>query len=625
MSELTFLPVNQIYPNPYQHPSKRRFSGDEFNALVESVRADGVQQHPTARPHPTVAGAVQLQDGHRRFAAHRVARPDEPFAVVVEPLTDVQMFEGGVIGNSFREDYNDIERAELIEQYKQLRPEATNADLARVFRLKDPASVSNLRKLNKLPDAIKQHVAANAIPQAVARQLVGIAALNEKTAVKIANEVAAAPKAEKQETFEDRASDLFWKHTIPLDDAEWDENWLADAPIVSADKTLADGGEYILGPCAGCPFLIGENRCARKACFEEKWKLFAALEAERVATAMSLLLAAAGEKVLPACDTGEYGAEHTINKLLHARKDVRALLRLAPAQKPSRNWIEKRVFGSRAVMLGTVDKRAVDAYLAEVAASERNRGKLVKEDKPQEETPAQAKARLERERKEMEHKRAERSAAWKNYFDAVWLIEHAADLVAGQLVASVRGPFVAFIEQEFLSHYHTYTLLGDIEESLDAQVAAELKAEHFYEVDKLRLKKVALAVFSEHAHNGYAKFAQNEHEFEYEKARDVILTFCTPWDKRKDKRYAEQDETFGIELPKGWDEPPVHKTECNCWYCGKFAGNQQPKLTQRDIKEDGWIDEGEKGVFCSSEHQAAYQRKNADSTRSTVKKAKAKK
>jgi DNA-directed RNA polymerase subunit RPC12/RpoP len=44
---------------------------------------------------------------------------------------------------------------------------------------------------------------------------------------------------------------------------------------------------------------------------------------------------------------------------------------------------------------------------------------------------------------------------------------------------------------------------------------------------------------------------------------------------------------FGVNPPKGWDHPPVHKTDYNCWTCGVFHGGARRKLSKADF-ERGW-------------------------------------
>jgi len=47
----------------------------------------------------------------------------------------------------------------------------------------------------------------------------------------------------------------------------------------------------------------------------------------------------------------------------------------------------------------------------------------------------------------------------------------------------------------------------------------------------------------------------------------------------------ELAEAMGLKLPKGWDVPPIHRTDHNCHVCGRFTGMEH--ITKRDV-EAGW-------------------------------------
>ncbi len=597
----SFDPEN-IFANPYQHHSARRFRGEEFDALVEDIRVNGVHQPPPARPHPENANAVQLQMGHRRLAAWRAARPGEPFTVIVKPIGDLEMFEGCVEENLYREGLNDIERAELIEEYKKLKPEATNADMARVFRLKDPASVTNIRKLLRLPKEIQAHVAADALPDAIARQLVGVSAVNAKTAQKIADEVAAAPKSEKQDTFEQMTRNLYWNQLTDLErDHGWSLDWLADAPVI-IEADLGDG-DHVIGACGGCVFNVN-NKCARRACFNEKFKLWAAAEVQRVAAKKQIAIAGPDEPV-SVLFTGEYHDDDRAQDLLNARKEIKKVLRLAPLSEPSKRYFPTvRVLDSNAVTLVTTDKAAIDAYFAERHAAAKSNLTKVSIDKD-EETDAERAKRVAQEKKEMDAKRAARSKMWRSYYDAKWLLESASRTIGEELAKTVQGPFVGFIEAEFCTNHHAYGAADTIDDQWEKQIK---EAGDKADTTALRLARVALHVIAEETCDGGYRVADNEQEYMFENMRDIIQQYLSEKGKETRFGYAFHDETFGVELPDGWDVPPVHKTEFNCWLCGRFAGNMQEKLTGRDVSEDGWVVNGKDGgVFCSEAHRVEYE------------------
>lgn len=583
----------RVFDNPFQHPGTRRTSGPEFDQFVEDVRANGVRTPPPARPHPDVSGAVQLREGHRRFAAHKMAFPGQPFTVLVQSISDEDMLDDCIRENVFRADWNDIEIAEMMETYLRVHPHATNAELARKFNYKNPASIPNVRKLLRLPTAIQAHVISNALPDAIARSLVGVSAVNPKAAQKIADAVAEASKSEKQDTFERMTRNLYWNQLTDLErEHGWSLDWLADAPI-TVEADLGDG-DHVIGACGGCVFNVN-NKCARKPCFTEKFKLWAAAEVQRVAAKKQIAIAGPDEQT-SVLFTGEYHDDDRAQDLLNARKEIKKVLRLAPLAEPSKRYFSlMRVLDSNAVTLVTTDKAAIDAYFVERNAASKSKTSAALSVDKNAETDAERAKRIERERKELDAKRAARSKQWKSKYDAIWLVKNASKLIGAQL--EIHGDFLKFAESVFCKEFsaaHGGIEISAYAEALKKEIknAADARA-----ADALRRQHIALSVIADY---GTLNDSGNTPDFENAHKRITKLLTLQPngWNKNL--------EGFGVALPDGWDVPPIHKTEINCWRCGRFAGNMSEKLTKRDIDEEGWVDDGSAGVFCSQAHKDAY-------------------
>nr|WP_262905984.1 ParB/RepB/Spo0J family partition protein [Hymenobacter terricola] len=78
--------------------------------LVESIRAYGVMQSITLRPHPDQAGRYQLAAGHRRyFGAQRAGLEDIPASI--RPLTDREFMEVQLLENLQREKVHPADEA----------------------------------------------------------------------------------------------------------------------------------------------------------------------------------------------------------------------------------------------------------------------------------------------------------------------------------------------------------------------------------------------------------------------------------------------------------------------------------------------------------------------------------
>ncbi len=72
-------------------------------------------------------------------------------------------------------------------------------------------------------------------------------------------------------------------------------------------------------------------------------------------------------------------------------------------------------------------------------------------------------------------------------------------------------------------------------------------------------------------------------------------TFGHVVDDLADLAAGDKDEPgLGAKLPAGWNKPPIHETDGNCWHCGRFA-SQRGKLTKGEL-EAGWQAVGPGGV-----------------------------
>jgi len=107
--------VEDIIPTP-DNP-RRRIDPEKasFKELVESIKANGILQLPVGRPHPTLAGKIDLRAGHRRYAAG-VAAGMKVIAMVIRELDDRTAMEVTVLENLQREDLTPMEEARGVRQ-----------------------------------------------------------------------------------------------------------------------------------------------------------------------------------------------------------------------------------------------------------------------------------------------------------------------------------------------------------------------------------------------------------------------------------------------------------------------------------------------------------------------------
>jgi ParB family chromosome partitioning protein len=137
--------------------------------LAESIRSKGVVQPILVRPAPHDAARYEIVAGERRWrAAQRVPLHDVP--VVIQPLSDADVFEIALIENIQRQDLNPIEEAQayqhLIDSFGH-----TQEALAGLMG-KSRSHIANLLRLLDLPESVRTHVMAGRLSMGHARAIV---------------------------------------------------------------------------------------------------------------------------------------------------------------------------------------------------------------------------------------------------------------------------------------------------------------------------------------------------------------------------------------------------------------------------------------------------------------------
>jgi ParB family chromosome partitioning protein len=162
--------IDLLVPSRFQP----RVRGDDARLadLAESIRANGVLQPIIVRK---VDSAYQIVAGERRWrAAQRAGLLRVPVVVrEAPPGDDSKLLEWALIENLQREDLNPIEEAQA---YRRLLDEFrfTQEQVARAVG-KDRSSVANTLRLLKLPESVRDEVAAGRLSMGHARALLGLA------------------------------------------------------------------------------------------------------------------------------------------------------------------------------------------------------------------------------------------------------------------------------------------------------------------------------------------------------------------------------------------------------------------------------------------------------------------
>lgn len=173
------LAVTQIYPSATQ--PRRHFDKAALDELADSIKEKGILQPLLVRPHPSKPNAYEIVAGERRWRAAQVARLHE-VPVVVRDIKDKEALEFGIIENIQRAELTPIEEAQsferLIAEFSH-----TQDDLAHTLG-KSRSYISNMLRLNQLPDTVKELIKQGSLSAGHARALLGA-----KNPLVLANEV----------------------------------------------------------------------------------------------------------------------------------------------------------------------------------------------------------------------------------------------------------------------------------------------------------------------------------------------------------------------------------------------------------------------------------------------------
>ena len=158
------LDINSVKPNPSQ--PRRNFDLEKIDELASSIKTYGVLQ-------PIIVNKQNdeyiIIAGERRWRASKVAGLAE-IPVIIKNINDSEVFKIALIENLQREDLNIIEEIagylNLIEVYGYNQEE-----LSHIIG-KSRSHITNILRLNKLPDAIKEKLITQELSFGHARALV---------------------------------------------------------------------------------------------------------------------------------------------------------------------------------------------------------------------------------------------------------------------------------------------------------------------------------------------------------------------------------------------------------------------------------------------------------------------
>ena len=604
--------VENVVANPWQ--TRTVDDPAHIAGLAESIRENGLLQTPLARLTP--AGDVaELVFGHRRLAAWKLAKPGEAFPVEIRALTDRQMSDLVAEENSRRKDLSPIETARAIQ--RRINDFGlSQLEAGRPFGYTSQGSVSNLLRLLRLPESVQVSVANGELPERLARQMINVAALDPKGLGKIAKEVAKLDASERESHITQGLCDILDEHGREIESAVFEPNWPSKPIALNGDAP--DGGPDELRACIGCPHLLryeSMDWCTLPACYDLKAERFLT---DVVAQASERLgIPAAGPDELPAVVfTGtDYQHIERGRRLLKAKSQAVLGLRLV-AQK-ERGYYGREVLGAEHVALASVNPDAVEKFLKAGASVTPAVAAAAVTAIPGSPKALAAAAKLRQQEEEArDARRLERAANLRIEHDIVWLVQHASEWIGDQL--EISGGILAYVvtslEPSEGGSVIEFEGLRALKNGLDGQI----KQAEGDDADRLRRHHLALSLLLNNCFSYYGRQPMPQWWKVVTKGIQGLATVGA--------RLGEWGGKPGlsVDVPAGWDRPPVHHTEYNCWECGRFAG--QRKLTKRDQAE-GWL-ERRRGkellaVYCP-EHKDAAPATNGNGHAPTPKAKKAK-
>lgn len=164
---ISFIPVEKIQPNPYQ--PRQDFPQSTLVELIDSIRENGLIQPITVR---SVDDGYQIIAGERRLRASQALKLREIPAYIIKVDTKEELLEFAIIENVQREKLNPID---LAQSYQRLIEEChlTQDQVAHKIG-KERSTVTNILRLLKLEDYIKDSLKKDLISMGHARALLGI-------------------------------------------------------------------------------------------------------------------------------------------------------------------------------------------------------------------------------------------------------------------------------------------------------------------------------------------------------------------------------------------------------------------------------------------------------------------
>ncbi len=167
VSALRYLPIEFLQPGQYQ--PRQQFDSEKLQELADSIGSQGLMQPIVVRPMGR--DRYEIIAGERRWRASQLAGLSQ-VPCWVRILSDETALIMALIENMQREDLNPLEQAQGLKRLQE-EFQMTHQQLAQAVG-KSRVSVSNLLRLNQLPQDIKQALQHSEVDMGHARALLGL-------------------------------------------------------------------------------------------------------------------------------------------------------------------------------------------------------------------------------------------------------------------------------------------------------------------------------------------------------------------------------------------------------------------------------------------------------------------
>jgi len=541
-----------LNPNPFQPKSRWPLDPASVQDLADDLLANGMIHTPVARRLPN--GRIEIGVGHRRCAAHNIAFPGLTIPIDIRDLTDRQMYDYVIAEGSHRLDWSAIEKGERMADYMQ-RFGVTQTETAKRFGLSQGAASNLIHLARDLPVEIKPLVNRRTLPERFARTAAKLSRIDRACAISIAQEIAGVQDSEREKRAGELIANFLGDHAHDLGRLAWPAGWMPDVTQVIDQVPIP--------ACEGCAFVesaLGSDYCTRPACYDAKSMLWTQHELARLSKKFGVTVAAPGEKTHD-LEIG-WNNEGAAARLVNDKTAERDHLRLTPKgdDKHNNNYHWKNLLGTSQVKLVTTK-----AGYTIKPQNAPNKSSGASKMPPAGETPAQKAKRDEKEERERQARREEKSSLRRAKHDVLWLLCNTAERMATEM--KISGGVLDYCyermqSQGFFSHQDWPEYIA-VERELQSKIDAS--------TGDVKEDRVRMAILLGQMRRTIAAYKPED---EFNVSRDVAMISDVI------------EETFRLKLPKGWSDIPIHTTPSNCHVCGKFTS--QDHITGVDIAA-GWV------------------------------------